>query len=114
MLSSEDLARFVAANSANLVEQENKKGRNSMVPKPPAPGEYMICQQCGKVMYPEDFSEDPKIRKHEFKWQIHYKCEQEIWNLVDRQTPGLLAERKNGVLSQGKPVRLGSNVRNKR
>ena len=103
MPNSEELARFVAANTSVMVEEEKRKGANYMVPPPPKPGEIIICQQCGKPMYPEDFSKDPKIRKHEFKWQIHHSCEQQIWDLVDRQTPGLIAERKNGV-SIGRPA----------
>jgi len=106
MPDSENLARFVAANSAYLTEEEKAKGRNYMVPPPPKPGEVIICQHCGQPMYPEDFSTDPKIRKHEFKWHIHWKCEQEIWDLVDRQTPGLLAERKDGKPQLGRPVSM--------
>ncbi len=107
MPSSEDLARFVAANTDALVAEERAKGKNYLVPPPPKPGEIIICQQCGKPMYPEDFSDDPKIRRHEFKWHIHWKCEQEIWDLVDRQTPGLLSERQNGAPNLGRAVRLG-------
>ncbi len=107
MPNSEDLARFVAENTDYLVEEERRKGKNYRVPKPPKPGEVIICQHCGKPMYPENFSKDPKIRRHEFKWQIHHACEQQIWDLVDRQTPGLLAERKNGF-NLGRPVYLGS------
>lgn len=97
MVNSEELAKYVAANSNAFVAEENAKGKGHMVPPPPKPGEVIICQHCGKPMYPEDFSKDPKIRRHEFKWHIHYACEQDIWNLVDRETPGLLAERKDGV-----------------
>jgi hypothetical protein len=107
MPSSEDLARFVAANTDYMVNAERQKGVGYMVPPPPKPGELIICQQCGKPMYPEDFSTDPKIRKHEFKWHIHWACEQQIWDLVDRQTPGLMAERKGGVPRIEKPVGLG-------
>lgn len=107
MPSSEELARFVAANTAIMVDEERRKGQGYMVPPPPKPGELIICQQCGKPMYPEDFSTDPKIRKHEFKWHIHWACEQQIWDMVDRQTPGLMAERQNGVPQIRKPVGLG-------
>lgn len=107
MPNAEELARYVAANSQDLVAEQRNKGKNSLVPPPPKPGEIIICQHCGKPMYPEDFHSDPKIRRHEFKWHIHYACEQQIWELVDRQTPGLLAERKNGVPQLGRPVRLG-------
>lgn len=105
MPNAEELARFVAQNTQTLVAEEKKKGRNYMVPPPPKPGEVIICQQCGKPMYPEDFSKDPVVRKHEFKWHIHEACEKEIWDLVDRQTPGLLAERKNGI-NTGRPVSM--------
>jgi hypothetical protein len=67
--------------------------RNSVVPRPPRPGEIIICQHCGQPMLPKDFSKDPEIRKQEFKWHIHDKCKQELLNLVDRATPGLIAER---------------------
>ena len=107
MPSSEELARFVAANTESLVNAEKQKGAGYLVPPPPKPGELIICQQCGKPMYPEDFSKDPKIRKHEFKWHIHHACEMQIWDLVDRQTPGLMAERKNGVPNVQKPMHLG-------
>lgn len=102
MPSSEELAQYVASLSPNLVQEEQQKGQGYLVPPVPKPGEIIICQQCGKPMYPKDFSKDPKIRKHEFKWHIHWDCEQEIWNMVDRQTPGLLAERKeNGGIPRG-------------
>lgn len=107
MPSSEDLAHFVAANTSAMVDMERSKGAGYMVPPPPKPGEVIICQHCGRPMYPQDFSEDPKVRRHEFKWHIHNKCEQEIWDLVDRQTPGLMAERKGGVPRIEKPVSLG-------
>lgn len=97
MPDTEGLARMVAANSAAFEAEERKKGKNYMVPKPPKPGEVMICQQCGKPMYPEDFSKDEKTRRHEFKWHIHAACEKYIWDLLDLQTPGLLAERQNGI-----------------
>ena len=106
MPSSEDLARFVAANTGAMVNEEMKKGKGYLAPPPPKPGEIIICQQCGKPMYPEDFSKDPKIRMHEFKWHIHYACEQQIWDLVDRQTPGLMAERNGGLPRIDKPVTL--------
>ena len=108
MPNSEELARFVAQNSDALTEEERRKGPNYLVPPLPKPGEYIICQQCGKPMLPEDFSKDPKIRKHEFKWHIHWGCEQQIWDLVDRETPGLLAERKSGI-NVGRNVSFGTN-----
>jgi hypothetical protein len=109
MPSSEDLARFVAANTDIMVDAERSKGAGYLVPPPPKPGEVIICQQCGRPMYPEDFNSDPKIRRHEFKWHMHWECEQQIWDLVDRQTPGLMAERKGGVPKIEKPVSLGRN-----
>lgn len=108
MASSEELARHVAAIASNLAEQEKQKGRGRLVPPPPKKGELIICQHCGKPMLPEDFSKDPKVRRHEFKWHIHSACEQDIWSLVDRQTPGLMAERSNGVPNVSKPVQLGA------
>lgn len=105
MPNSEDLAKFVASNQDAYAAEEKAKGRNYMVPPPPKPGEVIYCIQCGKPMYPKDFSEDPKIRKHEFKWHLHWACEQAIWNQADRETPGLLSERKQG-LSYGRPVQL--------
>jgi hypothetical protein len=72
------------------------KGKDWMLPPPPKPGEYIICQICGKPMLPKDFSKDIKIRKHEFKWHIHWQCEQNIFNQLDRGTPGLIAERESG------------------
>lgn len=71
----------------------SKQKKNSMVPKPPKPGEYIYCQVCGKKMLPEDFSKDPKIRQHEFKWHLHHECENKMFDLADRQTHGLMAER---------------------
>ena len=89
-VNSEQLAQYVANNSEN-------KDINLGPPPPPKPGELIYCQWCGKPMYPEDFSKDPKIRKREFKWQIHYACEQQIWAEADRQTPGLLGERAGKI-----------------
>lgn len=108
MANSEELARYVASVSDSLTHEEMQKGKGYLVPPPPKPGELIICQHCGKPMYPEDFSKDPAVRKHEFKWHIHQKCEEQIWDLVDRQTPGLLAERKDGI-STGRqiPMHLG-------
>lgn len=105
MPDSRELAAMVAANTDALTAEERAKGRNYMVPPEPKPGEYIYCIQCGKKMLPEDFSKDPKIRRHEFKWHIHWECEQKIWDQADRQTPGLLAERKGGN-NLSKPVKL--------
>lgn len=105
MPNAEDLARYVAQNTQILVAEEKRKGRNYMVPPPPKPGEVIICQHCGRPMLPEDFSKNPATRRHEFKWHIHEACEKQIWDLVDRQTPGLMAERKNGI-NTGRPVSM--------
>jgi len=107
MANSEELARHVASITDNLIAKEKEKGKDYLAPPPPKKGEVIICQQCGQPMLPKDFSKDPKIRKHEFKWHIHHACEQNIWDLVDRQTPGLVAERKDGVPSMQKPMTLG-------
>lgn len=106
MPNAEELARYVAANQDVFAAEERAKGKNYLVPPPPKPGEIMICQHCGKPMMPEDFSKNEKIRRHEFKWHLHWACEQALLDLVDRQTPGLLAERKSGI-NIGRPVTLG-------
>lgn len=97
MPDTEAMAQYIAANSAAYAAEYNARGKNWMVPPPPKPGEYIICQMCGKPMLPEDFSKDPKIRKHEFKWQVHWQCEQNVFNQLDRGTPGLIAERESGA-----------------
>lgn len=97
MPNTEQMAQYVAANSAAYAAEDRAKGKDWMVPPPPKPGEYIICQMCGKPMLPEDFSKDPKIRKHEFKWHVHWDCEQNVFNQLDRGTPGLIAERESGT-----------------
>lgn len=101
MPDTESLANYVAANSSNLTQEDMSRGRDWMVPPPPKPGEYIICQVCGKIMYPQDFSKDKKIRKHEFKWHVHWNCEQNIFDQLDRGTPGLIAEREDGSYLNG-------------
>ena len=64
MPSPEELSKYVASVSNDLTNEEKRKGQGYMVPQQPKPGEIIICQQCGKPMYHEDFSKDPKIRKH--------------------------------------------------
>lgn len=66
---------------------------NSMCPKPPKPGEIMMCSICNAPMLPEHFSKDPYKRKIEFKWHTHWYCREQTLNLCDRNTPGLMAER---------------------
>lgn len=68
-----------------------------MVPPPPKPGEPIICQYCGKIVYPDDFSEDPFQRKFEFKWHLHPQCKQAMEDEADRFTPGLVSERKKAM-----------------
>ena len=97
--SNEELAEYVKQMQAQELEAEKQKGKNYMLPKPPNPGEYINCRICGAIMKPEDFSKDISIRKREFKWQIHWQCQQAQFDRCDRETPGLLAERKNGLRS---------------
>ena len=94
-INTEQLARLVAENTSQMAEEVNARGKDWMVPPPPKPGELMYCIWCGKAMYPEDFSKDPKIRRYEFKWHIHYTCQQKAFDEADRTTPGLLASKKN-------------------
>ena len=69
--------------------------KNACIPPPPKPGEIMYCQICGKPMLPEDFSQDIKIAKREFKWHTHDKCMKYIFeDYIDRVTPGVMAERQ--------------------
>ena len=95
--SNEELAEYVKQVQEYSLQAEKEKGKNYMLPKPPAPGEYIVCRVCGKTMLPEDFNKDPAIRKKEFKWQIHWKCQQAQFDRCDRETPGLLAERQHGL-----------------
>ena len=97
MPNNEELAEWVKAQQAQLSEVEKAKGKNYMLPKPPAPGEYIYCKVCGKVMMPEHFSKDPVIRKKEFKWQIHWECQEAQFRRCDMETPGLLSERSQGL-----------------
>lgn len=73
---SSELAEWVASNNATNNLQRG-------VPEPPKPGELIVCQMCGQTMKPEDFSKDKKIRKYEFKWHIHWRCHQAIFNQLD-------------------------------
>lgn len=95
--SNEELAEYVKQVQAQTLQAEKQKGKNYMLPDPPKPGEYIKCRVCGKIMKPEDFSKDTATRKREFKWQIHWKCQQAQFDRCDRETPGLLAERKSGL-----------------
>lgn len=97
MQTNEQLAEWVKAQQDELNKAEISKGRNYMLPPPPEPGVLIRCRICGKVMRPEDFNKDKKIRKREFKWQIHWACQQVQFDKCDLETPGLLAERKQGL-----------------
>lgn len=103
MPDSKELAAYVAAMEEQSLKEENRKGRGYMVPPPPKPGEIIICQICGRPMLPKDFSKDPKIRQREFKWHIHNICENNVWDQLDRQTPGLIADRANGLNAGRRP-----------
>ena len=95
--SNEELAEYVKQVQAQTLQAEKEKGKNYMLPEPPKPGEYIRCRICNKIMKPEDFNKDTSIRKKEFKWQIHWDCQQAQFDKCDRETPGLLAERKSGL-----------------
>lgn len=95
--SNEELAEYVKQVQGQSLQAEKEKGKNYMLPEPPKPGEYIKCRICGKIMLPEHFSKDVTIRKREFKWQIHWSCQQAQFDRCDRETPGLLAERQNGL-----------------
>lgn len=93
-LNLQDRAEFTAQyEMRDFLKNVNEKKSNSMCPKPPKPGEVIICQICNTPMLPEHFSKNPKIRKREFKWHMHQYCMQQMEDFVDRSTPGLLAER---------------------
>lgn len=63
-------------------------------PKPPKRGEIIKCLVCGRPMPPSEFSTNPIIRKREFKWQCHDACMQNMFATCDKETPGLITERK--------------------
>ena len=104
--NNEELAEYVKQVQAQTAETEVSKGKNYMLPKPPAPGEYIVCRVCGQIMKPEDFSKDAATRKREFKWQIHWGCQLAQFDRCDRETPGLIAERKSG-LRAGRQIKRG-------
>ena len=70
-------------------------GKDGGIPKPPRRGEIIRCLVCGEPMPPSAFSKIPAVRKREFKWQCHEKCINYMLDVCDRETTGLLAERKN-------------------
>ena len=102
MADSEALARYVAATTQDLVDEDYAKGQNRLVPKPPAKGEYIRCSNCGEIMLPENFSKDPEKRRWEFKWHMHWACRNSLLDECDRMTPGLMAERTGDPLSNGR------------
>ena len=95
--SNEELAEYVKQAQSQALQEEKQKGKNYMLPDPPKPGEYIRCRICGKIMKPEDFNKDHNIRKREFKWQIHWDCQQAQVDRCDREAPGLIAERRSGL-----------------
>jgi len=82
-----------AEETAAFTRNVDPMSRGSMLPHPPKPGELIYCQICRKAMLPKDFSEDPGMRRREFKWQIHAACMNEMFDMCDRSTPGLMGER---------------------
>lgn len=66
---------------------------NSKLPKPPKPGELMICQFCCNPIYPEELSKDKTIRKRELKWHYHNKCLNGIHAKTDYNTKDIWRER---------------------
>lgn len=64
------------------------------IPAPPKKGELMICQFCGKPIYPEQFSKNSFQRKYEFKWHLHPECRESMDSIADRGVPGLIQERQ--------------------
>lgn len=89
---------------AHRQDADTYTARGIKIPDLPAPGEPIICQYCGKVIYPEDFSEDEFQRKLEFKWHLHPQCKQAMEDTADRFTPGLIAERKKAMGEYGNRI----------
>jgi hypothetical protein len=91
----EHLSNFSSTEQTeNFIRNVDQTKRNIMLPPLPKPGEIIHCQICGQPMPPEAFSKDPATRKREFKWHMHNACMQQMFDLADRSTPGLLTERK--------------------
>lgn len=90
---TEDISPFVKENLKEQLASAIGNRSLTAVPPPPKRGEYIICQHCGKVMKPEDFSKNPAIRKKEFKWHLHHQCQQAMLDMCDKQTLGLLSQR---------------------
>lgn len=66
---------------------------NAKLPKPPKPGELMICQFCGEPIYPKELSKDKTIRKRELKWHYHNKCFNGVHAKTDYSTKDIWRER---------------------
>ena len=90
-----DYVKYKDEGTSDFLNGANKRV-NGCVPRPPKKGEIIKCLVCGELMPPEAFSENPIIRKREFKWQCHNSCMERMFNVCDLETPGLLAQRKNG------------------
>lgn len=76
-------------------EEYTRNGQN--VPSKPKIGEPIVCQYCGEIIYPSQFSEDSFQRKFEFKWHLHPWCKESMISQADRGTPGLVEERKKAA-----------------
>lgn len=68
--------------------------KDAMVPPKPKKGEYIVCQFCRTIIHPTQLSSDPKKREKELKWHIHDRCRLSVLDNLDKQTPGLLRERR--------------------
>ncbi len=82
------------SDSNNFLGNVDQTRQNSMVPPPPKPGEYMICQICGEKILPEQMSTDEKTQKYEFKWHVHYSCTQYAFQTLDYNTKDIRISRK--------------------
>lgn len=85
---------------------------NPTVPKPPKPGEIMICQWCQTPILPEQLANEKNLgqRKRCFKWHLHPDCYFGMGNQVDRAVPGLLTERKQLEEKQKKEFKTDEEV----
>ena len=86
--NSEQLAQWVAESG------NSQDTMSSSPPPPPKPGEYIVCQLCGRIMKPEDFSKIKRIRQYEFKWHIHYACQQIMFEQMDMMDSNANLERR--------------------
>lgn len=79
------------------------------LPDPPKKGDLLICQICNQPIYPRipkflndksiperNFMSENKVdAKREYKFHFHHACREEALHEADRNTPHLLAERKD-------------------